>query len=89
MLQTLPGVGKQRARDMVSKLQGKMGRFVEAEFEPGAEGTADEVTLQAVEVLTQLGVAHDDALRRVRDLREAEPEIETVEEIVRATFRKK
>ncbi len=88
-LETLPGVGKQRARDMVSKLQGKVGRFVGEELEAAGEAVGDEVAMQAVEVLAQLGVTRDQAIKRIREVREAEPEIESVDDIVRAAFRRK
>lgn len=87
-LETLPGVGKQRARDMVSKLQGKVGRFVAEELEPGAEAVGDELAMEALEILAQIGVSRGDALRRIQQVRQAEPEIETVDEIVRAVFRR-
>jgi len=47
------------------------------------------VTLEAIEVLAQLGVPRDDAVRRLRDIREAEPEIASADQLVRAVFRRK
>lgn len=88
-LETLPGVGKQRARDMVSKLQGKVGRFIGEELEVGAEAAGDELTVQALEVLAQIGVTRGEGLKRIQQVRESDPEIETVDEIVRAVFRRK
>jgi len=88
-LQTLPGVGKQRARDMVAKLQGKVGRFLEEDLAAAGAAPGDEVTLEAIEVLAQLGVPRDDAVRRLRDIREAEPEIASADQLVRAVFRRK
>lgn len=88
-LETLPGVGKQRARDMVSKLQGKVGRFVGEELEAAGEAAGDELTVEALAVLAQIGVSHHDAVRRIREVRKAEPELESVDAIVRAVFRRK
>jgi len=88
-LQTLPGVGKQRARDMVSKLQGKVGRFLEEGLEGLPEAAGDDLTIESLQVLAQIGLSRGEALKRVREVREAEPEISSADEIVRAVFRRK
>ncbi|HUS81107.1 MAG TPA: Holliday junction branch migration protein RuvA [Armatimonadota bacterium] len=88
-LQTLPGVGKQRARDMISKLQGRMGEFIEGLEEVRQTPAGDELTVEALEVLVQIGLARGDALERIKAVREASPELSSADEIVRAVFRRK
>ncbi len=88
-LQTLPGVGTQRARDMVAKLQGKVGEFIDGPGEVCETPAGDQLTLDALEVLTQIGLSRGDALERMRAVREEAPDLDTVDEIVRAVFRRK
>ncbi|MBU0606250.1 MAG: hypothetical protein KKI08_00135 [Armatimonadetes bacterium] len=92
MLRSLPGVGAQKAKDIVATLQGKVGRFidvveVEAARPPGGlpESDAEE---QALLVLEQLGMTRADALRAVLHLREAQPDLNTADQIVKAVFRR-
>ncbi len=92
MLRSLPGVGAQKAKDIVATLQGKVGRFidvaeVEAARPPGGlpESDAEE---QALLVLEQLGMTRADALRAVLHLREAQPDLKTADQIVKAVFRR-
>lgn len=92
MLRSLPGVGAQKAKDIVATLQGKVGRFidvadVEATLPPAGlpESDAEE---QALLVLEQLGMSRPDALRAVLHLRETEPDLKTPDQIVKAVFRR-
>ncbi len=88
-LQKLPGVGKQRARDMISKLQERMAPYLEEDVAPVERPPMDELTAEAVAVLTQIGLSEPDARARVRAVREAAPDIDEADEIVRAVFRRK
>jgi len=92
MLRSLPGVGAQKAKDIVATLQGKVGRFidvaeVEAARPPGGlpESDAEEQSLVELE---QLGMTRADALRAVLHLREAQPDLKTADQIVKAVFRR-
>lgn len=91
LLKSLPGVGKQKARDLVATLSGKVGRFVdleegEAVAASGEEGLVDEQR-EAVEILTQLGTNKSEAIQSVRRVSEKEPAPESSDEIVRRVFR--
>ena len=87
-LETLPGVGKQRARDIITRLQGKMSEFMDGADTDETPST-DELTLETLAVLTQIGLGRGDALDRIRAAREAGPDLDTVDEIVRAVFKRK
>lgn len=87
-LETLPGVGKQRARDIITRLQGKMSEFMDG-ADTDETPSADQLTLDALAVLTQIGLGRGDALDRIRAAREAGPDLDTVDEIVRAVFKRK
>ncbi len=88
-LETLPGVGKQRARDIITRLQGKMSEFMDGDADACDTPSADELTLETLAVLTQIGLGRGDALDRIRAAREAVPDLDTVDEIVRAVFKRK
>ncbi len=87
-LETLPGVGKQRARDIITRLQGKMSEFMDG-ADADETPSADQLTLETLAVLTQIGLGRGDALDRIRAVREAGPDLDTVDEIVRAVFKRK
>jgi Holliday junction DNA helicase RuvA len=89
LLKSLPGVGPQKAKDIIATLQGKVAAFVEASAEGEVAGALamTEAEGDAVDLLEQLGMARAEALRRVMAARRQHPELETVESIVRAVFR--
>lgn len=92
LLRSLPGVGPQKAKDIVASLQGKLGPFVDvAEVEriraPQAKPESDYEE-EALLVLEQLGVARAEGLRMVLALRDHQPPLQSADEIVRAVFRR-
>ncbi len=91
VLRSLPGIGRQRARDMVATLQGKLGQFVDIAELPEVEaaGPRSDLEADALEVLTQLGLARSDALRSIVAVTTANPELQSADEIVREVFRKR
>ncbi|MCD6351004.1 MAG: hypothetical protein J7M26_02695 [Armatimonadetes bacterium] len=93
LLRSLPGVGRQKARDLVATLQGKTMGFgqVPAEAEAEVEGAEplSEAEGDAVALLEQLGVGRAEAVQRVLALRRDHPEAEQPEEIVRLVFRRR
>lgn len=88
-LRELPGVGKQRARDMISKLQEKMEPYLAGEGEVPERAVSDDLTAEAMAILTQLGLSQSEALQRISTVREDQPEIDEADELVRAVFRRK
>lgn len=93
MLRKLPGVARQRARDMVATLQGKLARFLEAgeplpAYVPLGEPQT-EPEREALAVLEQLGLSRADALRGLRQASTAHPEATTADELVRLVFQQR
>lgn len=93
LLRKLPGVARQRARDMVATLQGKLGRFVEAAevaaaYVPVTE-PQNEQEQEALEVLLQLGLSRSDALRALRQAVTNHPEVESSDDLVRLVFQQR
>ena len=91
VLKSLPGVGPQRARDMIARLKGKLGQFVDIAELPEVEaaGPRSDLEADALEVLTQLGLARSDALRSIVAVTTANPELQSADEIVREVFRQR
>jgi Holliday junction DNA helicase RuvA len=88
-LKELPGVGKQRARDMISKLQEKMEPYLAGDEEVPERAAADDLSAEAMAILTQLGLSQSEALQRISAVREDQPDIDEADELVRAVFRRK
>jgi holliday junction DNA helicase RuvA len=89
-LQTLPGIGQQKARDIVAKLQGKVARFLliqeaEAPAHPPIPDFADE----ALAVLLQLEYKRPEAETMIRSTLEAAPEIRDAETLLSEIYRQK
>ncbi len=88
-LKQLPGVGKQRARDMISKLQDRMEPYLAAGEEIPEREAPDGLTAEALAILTQLGLSQSEAIERIGAVREDQPELTEADELVRAVFRRK
>jgi Holliday junction DNA helicase RuvA len=89
----LPGIGKRSAETMVAQLRGKVTEealLADEGFdkpEPPKETGPSEVARDAIDALITLGYTRADAERLVSQV-EAESEPATVEEAIRAVFRK-
>lgn len=89
-LKTLPGIGQQKARDIVAKLQGKVTKFLliqEAQAAPVAQmpDFADE----ALAVLLQLEYKRAEAEEMIRSTLEAAPKIADAETLLAEIYRRK
>jgi len=93
MLKSLPGVGPQKAKDIIATLAGKLGKFIDAhELERVSEAPERplaEFESDALLVLTQLGMNRAEAMQMIRDVREAQPELKTPDDIVKAVFQRR
>lgn len=93
LLQTLPGVGKQKAREMVAALQGKVTMFAmmqdgDLEKRLGAPPVVHDVAAEALQLLTMLGHKRSDAERLVQEALAADPAAADAEALVRVIYRK-
>jgi len=89
-LKTLPGIGQQKARDIVAKLQGKVARFLLIQEAPeptpkAMPGFADE----ALAVLLQLEYRRAEAEKMLRDVLDARPEIADAERLLAAIYERR
>ncbi len=90
LLKTLPGIGQQKARDIVAKLQGKVTKFLlirDAPPAPPAEipDFADE----ALAVLIQLGYKRSEGEAMIRQTLEREPTLAESERLLAEIYRAK
>jgi Holliday junction DNA helicase RuvA len=94
-LQSLPGIGPQKAKDIIAKLQGKVGRYVavdeeEAPLPERISPQAMELEDEALEILLQLGYSQADALRMIGEaLGRAADTMESADELITEVFRSK
>jgi len=89
-LKTLPGIGQQKARDIVAKLQGKITRFLliqDASAPPVA--AMPDFADEALAVLLQLEYKRGEAEAMIRETMEAEPAITDAERLLATIYRRK
>jgi Holliday junction DNA helicase RuvA len=89
-LKTLPGIGQQKARDIVAKLQGKITRFLliqDAQAAPPP--TMPDFAGEALAVLLQLEYKRAEAEAMIRETLESEPVIDDAERLLAAIYRRK
>jgi len=91
LLRSLPGIGEQRAKEIVAKLQGKVGKYAliqskvapSVPSEPGMESAEEE----AVAILEQLEYKRAEAKQMVRAALERNPKARTAEELLNEVYR--
>lgn len=95
-LKTLPGIGQQKARDIVAKLQGKVTKFLliqEAETVPGVRNgealQGPEFAEEALAVLLQLEYKRPEAEEMIRSTLEAAPQLKDAEALLAEIYRQK
>lgn len=89
LLKSLPGIGEQRAREIVAKLQGKVGRFglIQDKDVKPAVRVKDDVRQEALEVLLQLQYKKKEAEDMINKAISRSPKLDTCEEILNEVYR--
>ena len=89
-LKTLPGIGQQKARDIVAKLQGKVTKFllIQQAQAPAAVEMPDFAD-EALAVLLQLEYKRGEAEEMIRATLEASPKIHDAETLLAEIYRRK
>lgn len=92
-LKSLPGIGEQRAKEIIAKLQGKMSKFglMRAPDAGRSEETAPVVDARkaALEVLVQLQYKKEEAKEMIQKAFERKASMGSVEEILNEVYRQK
>ncbi|HME81428.1 MAG TPA: Holliday junction branch migration protein RuvA [Candidatus Eremiobacteraceae bacterium] len=87
-LRRLPGIGDQKAKDIIAKLQGKVARFGLIQGEsPHAAAQPDHVA-EALDVLLQLQYKRGEAERMIKEARAANGSISSAEELLTEVYRR-
>ena len=88
LLQSLPGVGKRLAEQMIVELSGKLDEFaLVAAAQRGDTSDWIEAHTQALEILLQLGERRADAQELIERVRQVDPQMDKPEQIVQAVYR--
>ena len=89
-LRKLPGIGQQKARDIVAKLQGKVARFLLIQDPlPPAPAPMPDFAGEALLVLLQLEYKRAEAETMVRETLEGDPNINDAEILLAQIYRRK
>ena len=91
LLKSLPGIGDQRAREIVAKLQGKVGTFGLIQTRPeGAAPSAEAPSAleeEALAILLRLEYKKPEAKQMVKAALERNPKLKTSEELLNEIYR--
>jgi len=91
LLKSLPGIGDQRAREIVAKLQGKVGKFGLIQTRPeGALPPADAPSAleeETLAILLRLEYKKPEAKQMIKTALERNPKIKTSEELLNEIYR--
>jgi Holliday junction DNA helicase RuvA len=90
-LKTLPGIGQQKARDIVAKLQGKVGRFLLIQDAPvrAEAATLPDFAAEALAVLLQLAYKRPEAEAMITDTLAAAPAVRDAETLLAEIYRQR
>ncbi|MBI4706554.1 MAG: hypothetical protein HY761_01330 [Candidatus Omnitrophica bacterium] len=91
-LKSLPGIGEQRAKEIVAKLQNKVGKFGLLQDTASEKKTDDKnsgIIAEALAVLMQLEYRKPEATMMLKKAMEMSPEIETTEELLNLVYKQK
>ncbi len=90
-LKSLPGIGQQRAREVIAKLQHKVGKFCLIQDVAIKESTAETRGIEdgVLAVLIQLQYKKSEALAMIRKALERAPDIETAEQLLNEVYKQK
>jgi Holliday junction DNA helicase RuvA len=85
-LMKLPGVGRQRARELIAALQGKVAKFALLAEEEVPTPLITDVVSEALEILQSLGYTRTEAQRMIDAALERLPKPSNAEELIRTVY---
>jgi Holliday junction DNA helicase RuvA len=89
-LKSLPGIGEQRAREIVAKLQNKVGKFGLIQDSAIEEKNVNKnISDEALDVLLQLEYKKNEAQRMIRKVLEINPHVNSTEELLNLVYKQK
>lgn len=91
-LRTLPGIGPQRAKEIVAKLQGKVGKFAlipDEEYRASEGRLAPDAATEALEILLQLQYRRHEASGMIKNALSRNSNLATAEEILNEVYKQR
>jgi Holliday junction DNA helicase RuvA len=89
-LKSLPGIGEQRAREIVAKLQNKVGKFGLIQDRAIEEKVAAKnISEEALDVLLQLEYKRNEAWGMIKKVLEINSQVSTTEELLNLVYKQK
>ena len=90
-LRSLPGIGAQKAKDIIAKLQGKVSRFglIRGEEPRKGEAPQPDLVTEAIEVLLQLQYRRPEAASMASEAFAANPGVKSAEDLLTEIYRRK
>ena len=92
LLKSLPGIGQQRAKEIIAKLQGRVGKFglvQDEQFSKEEPSLKEDLESEAIEVLLQLQYKKQEARSMVHRALERAPQVKTVEELLNEVYKQR
>jgi Holliday junction DNA helicase RuvA len=89
LLKSLPGIGEQKAREIIAKLQGKVGKFclMQDKAGDGAQDVKEDVKEEALDVLVQLQYKKPEAREMIEKALKRNPKAASCEEILNEVYK--
>ncbi|MDD5281696.1 MAG: Holliday junction ATP-dependent DNA helicase RuvA [Candidatus Omnitrophica bacterium] len=89
-LKSLPGIGEQRAKEIVAKLQNKVGKFgLMRDRDMQIKETAKGISEEALDVLLQLEYKRTEALSMIKKVLESNTRISSTEELLNLVYKQR
>jgi Holliday junction DNA helicase RuvA len=90
-LKSLPGIGEQRAREIVAKLQNKVGKFglIQDGGAKEKEAKKTDIVEEGLAVLMQLEYKRQEAMNMIKKALELSPGIQSTEELLNLVYKQK
>jgi holliday junction DNA helicase RuvA len=90
-LKTLPGIGEQRAKEIVAKLQNKVGKFglIQDSQVKARDEKNQDIIEEALNVLMQLEYKRQEAMNMIKKALEVSADIKTTEELLNAVYKQR
>ncbi|HLD82509.1 MAG TPA: Holliday junction branch migration protein RuvA, partial [Candidatus Omnitrophota bacterium] len=90
-LRSLPGIGQQRAKEIVAKLQNKVGKFglIQDEVVKTVNTKTSDIEAEAKAVLAQLEYNNTEASAMIKKALERSPDIQTTEGLLNEVYKQK
>lgn len=90
-LKSLPGIGQQRAKEIIAKLQNKVGKFglIQDNKTQGQKIKSGDIEEEALAVLMQLEYKKSEAAAMIKKALARSPEIQATEELLNEVYKQR